>query len=244
MLRARHGADAFLPRSDGLKNASPTYSNAAGWASSATMTVPRQNSAWVSSSNPRPFATLATAVAPNSAARLRCEALACLLTNSAQAIPPAIAATRNAAIENHVGRIMLNLHNLGTGALPFGAFPRLRSSGTGTTADGGASPLAYPICRYRIRPAIVNTLSGNRAKTSFAHRAFKRSRRGDEATIGARHVVRVEQAADQRPLNAIRPGLSMSERPKSSSSAPASFASLIARQNSIGVPPRLLHFAS
>ena len=31
---------------------------------------------------------------------------------------------------------------LGTGALLFGACPRLRSSGTGTTADGGASPLA------------------------------------------------------------------------------------------------------
>ncbi len=82
---------------------------------------------------------------------------------------------------------------------------------------------AYPICRYRIRPAIVNTLSGNRAKTDFAHRTFKRSRRRDEATIGARQVVRVEHSADQRPLNAIRPGLSMSERPKSSSSSPCLF---------------------
>ena len=89
------------------------------------------------------------------------------------------------------------------------------------SAHGMTSP--YPICRYRIRPAIVNTLSGNRAKTDFAHRTFKRSRRRDEATIGARQVVRVEHSADQRPLNAIRPGLSMSERPKSSSSSPCLF---------------------
>jgi hypothetical protein len=31
---------------------------------------------------------------------------------------------------------------LGTGALLFGASPSLRSSGTGTAEDGGASPLA------------------------------------------------------------------------------------------------------
>src|SRR6267143_611601 len=117
MIRARHNADASLPRSAGLKNASPTYSKADGWTSSATMAIPRQNSAWDSSSNPTPFARLATAVAPNSAARLRCEELACFLTNSTQAIPPAIAATRNAATENHVGSIIIDLPNLGTGAV-------------------------------------------------------------------------------------------------------------------------------
>ena len=70
------------------------------------MAVSRQNRAWASSSNPMPFARLATAVAPRSDARLRCEELAFRLTNSRQAMPPAIAATKKDATENHVGSIM------------------------------------------------------------------------------------------------------------------------------------------
>ena len=53
-------------------------------------------------------------------------------------------------------------------------------------------------------------------------------------------MFRVEHSADQRSLNAIRPGLSRSERPKSRTSAPACLASLIACQKSMAVPPRLL----
>ena len=41
---------------------------------------------------------------------------------------------------------------LGTGALLFGDCPRLRSNGTGTAADGGASPLVFASARFRDEP--------------------------------------------------------------------------------------------
>jgi hypothetical protein len=51
-----------------------------------------------------------TAVVPSNTARLRCEEPVRRLTNRMHAIPPAIAATRPAAIENHVGSTMLDLY--------------------------------------------------------------------------------------------------------------------------------------
>ena len=72
------------------------------------MAASRQYSAWTSSSNPTPFARLATAVAPNRDARLQCEELARRLRHSRQARPPAIAEARNAAMENPVSSIIRN----------------------------------------------------------------------------------------------------------------------------------------
>src|SRR5215831_18662970 len=97
------------------------------------------------------------------------------------------------------------------------------------------------MCRYSSRPANVSTLFGRQAHISFTSRTLACSNDGDAAAAGARQVVSVDPTADQRSLNVINPGVSRSERPKSSSSAPPSLASLVARQNNIGVPPRLLN---
>jgi len=56
---------------------------------------------------------------------------------------------RNRNVQCLMLNVQLNIENcalvrLGTGALLFGACPRLRGIGTGTAADGGASPLAWP----------------------------------------------------------------------------------------------------
>src|SRR5215831_5956780 len=100
------------------------------------------------------------------------------------------------------------------------------------------------MCRYSSRPANVSTLFGRQVHISFTSRILASSNDGDTAAAGARHVVSVDPTADQRSLNVISPGLSRPERPKSSSSVPASLASLIARQNNRGVPPRWLNLLS